>query len=84
MQYRLESQERSETLIMTLRDVVVAYQLEGAIRERFAAMATVIGEHPEHLLEQCEAYLAQDGGRHRLWIFGPHLLKRSHRLIFSL
>ena len=82
MQYRLESQERSETLIMTLRDVVVAYQLEGAIRERFAAMATVIGEHPEHLLEQCEAYLAQDS--HNYFPFLPKFYKSHRAVLFRL
>lgn len=82
MQYRLASQERGETLIMTLRDVVVAYQLGGEVPERFAAMATAIGEHPDQLLEQCEAYLAQDS--HNYFPFLPKFYRSHRSVLFRL
>lgn len=75
-QHRLDSQQRTDELIMTLRDLIVAYQSEGDIPKRFAAMETVIGDHPEHLLEQCEAHMAHDGNNY--FPFLPQFY-RSHR-----
>lgn len=46
-QHRLNTQQQTDALILTLRDLIIAYQSEGEISERFAAMETVIGEQPQ-------------------------------------
>jgi hypothetical protein len=43
---------------------MLAYQSEGDIPQRFAAIATVVGEHSQTLLEQCEAHLTYEGNNH--------------------
>lgn len=63
-QYRVEQQSNTDELIATLRDVVLAYQSEGDIPQRFAAIATVVGEQSQTLLEQCDAHLTYEGNNH--------------------
>lgn len=82
LQHRLESQARAEALIATLRDIIVAYQLEDDILQRFVAIAAVIGEHLEQLLEQCEAYLAEDNQNY--FAFLPKFYKSHRALLFRL
>ncbi|AFZ24411.1 transposase, TnpA family (plasmid) [Cylindrospermum stagnale PCC 7417] len=74
--YRQEHQARSDRLITTLRDVVIAYSSEGQISQKFTAIETVIGESPEQLLEDCEAHIAYAGNNYYpfLWRF-----YKSHR-----
>jgi len=62
--YRMETQARTDDLIHTLRDLVLAFQTEGEMPERFAAIETVIGERSETLLQQCEAHLAHTGNNY--------------------
>ncbi|MEL7475147.1 MAG: DUF4158 domain-containing protein, partial [Cyanobacteria bacterium J06555_12] len=75
-QYRLDMQKRTDQLIGTLQETVVAYRSEGEIPQRFAAIERVLGEHSEQLLEDCEAHMAYVGNN-----YFPFLLKfyRSHR-----
>jgi len=82
LQHRLESQARAEVLIATLRDVVVAYQLEDGVLQRFAAIAAVLGANPEQLLEQCEAYLAEDSQNY--FAFLPKFYQSHRALLFRL
>ena len=63
-QYRVEQQSSTDELIATLRDLVLAYQSEGNIPQRFAAITTVVGEHSQTLVEQCEAHLTYAGNNH--------------------
>lgn len=74
--YRQEHQARSDRLITTLRDVVIAYSSEGQVSQKFAAIETVIGESPQQLLEDCEAHIAYAGNNYYpfLWRF-----YKSHR-----
>lgn len=55
--YRLETQSITDSLMMTLRDLVLAFQTEGSIAQRFAAIAAVIGERVQLIVEQCESLL---------------------------
>jgi TnpA family transposase len=82
LQHRLESQARAEALIAILRDIIVAYQLEDGVLQRFAAIAAVIGEHPEQFLEQCEAYLAEDSQNY--FAFLPKFYRSHRALLFRL
>jgi TnpA family transposase len=75
-QYRLEHLTRTDRLIATLRDVVVAYQTEGEIPQRFAQIDGVIGDRSHELLSECEAHIAYSGNNYYpfLWQF-----TKSHR-----
>lgn len=77
--YRQEHQTRTDRLITTLRDVVIAYSTEGEIPQRFTAIEKVIGEYPEQLEQECEAHLAYAGNNYYpfLWRF-----YKSHRATF--
>lgn len=77
--YRIENQQRTDALISTFKSVVVADQSEGAVADRFAAMASVLGEDASELLAQCEAHLAYAGDNYLPFLLP---LYRSHRATF--
>lgn len=52
--YRAEHQARTDALVGTLRDLVVAYGKEGTTDERMAAMDTVIGDKAAEVLQSSE------------------------------
>ena len=61
---RVQTQPRTDELIATLRDLVLAYQQEGDTQERFTAIETVIGSQGDTIVEQCEAHLSHAGNNH--------------------
>jgi TnpA family transposase len=75
-QYRQEHSSRTDRLIGTLRDVVVAYQTEGEIQQRFVQIDGVIGDRSYEILSECEAHIAYSGNNYYpfLWQF-----YKSHR-----
>lgn len=62
--YREEAAPRTDALVGTLRDLVVAYAEEGTAAERLAAMDAVIGGRSEVLIEECDAHLAHAGSNY--------------------
>lgn len=74
--YRADHQARTDSLVGTLRDLVVAYRKEGTTDERMAAMDTVIGDKASEVLQSCEEHLAHVGNNNQqfLWPF-----YRQHR-----
>jgi hypothetical protein len=76
--YREEYQARTDRLITTLRDVIVAYSTEGEVIQRFTEIENALGQSPDQLLTECEAHLAYTGNNYYpfLWRF-----YRSHRAI---
>ena len=76
--YREEYQARTDRLIGTFRDVIVAYSTEGEVQERFSEIENALGENPDQLLTECEAHLAYTVNNYYpfLWRF-----YRSHRAI---
>ena len=48
--YHATHLDRTDGLILTLRDLVVAYQAEGTSEQRFAAMQAVLEPHPTEVL----------------------------------
>ena len=64
VQYRTETQNRTDELVTTLRDVVRAYQTEDEVPQRFAAIETILGERSQTLLDECEAHLAYTGNNY--------------------
>lgn len=76
--YREEYQSRTDRLISTFRDVIVAYSTEGEVIQRFSEIEKALGENPDQLLTECEAHLAYTENNYYpfLWRF-----YRSHRAI---
>jgi len=46
------------------RDVVVAYQTDGEVEQRFTAIQTVIGNRSQEVLDHCEAHIAYIGNNY--------------------
>ena len=63
-QYRIENQQRTDELIATLRDVVIAHGTEGEVGDRFAAVDTIIGDRSQKLIDQCNAHIAYTGNNY--------------------
>lgn len=74
--YRADHQARTDALVGTLRDLVVAYKKEGTTDERMAEMDTIIGDKASEVLQSCEEHLAHadNNNQHFLWPF-----YKSHR-----
>lgn len=68
---RLKHQERTDGLIHTLHEVIVAWGTEGNAEERLQAIGTVLAPDSRILLEQCEAHRAQTGNNYYpyMWRF---------------
>ena len=56
-EHRVETQSLTESLLTALQDILLAFQTQGTITQRFRAIAAVIGEKSTLLLEQCESLL---------------------------
>lgn len=56
--YHREHQNRTDTLVRALKDVLAAYQRDGDEGERFRAIRGVVGYRAGELTEQCEAHEA--------------------------
>src|SRR5260370_31673677 len=81
-QYHLEHQARTDALVTTLRDLVVAYRKEGSTEERFTAIEGVLGEQSEEVLKQCEEHLAYAGNTYQQFLWSYY---KSHRaMLFRL
>jgi hypothetical protein len=75
-QSHLEHQARTDALVTTLRDLVVAYRKEGSTEERFTAIEGVLGEQSEEVLKQCEEHLAYVGNTYQQFLWSYY---KSHR-----
>src|SRR5260370_37060107 len=81
--YRIEHQARTDALVLTLRDLVVAYGKEGDSEERIAAMESVIGDKAAKILQDCEEHLAHVGNNSQqfLWPFYKNHRAQLFRLL---
>lgn len=79
-QYRLETQKRTDELVATLRDVVIAYQGDGDPAQRFTAIETLLDGRAEAVLEQCDAHLAYAG--HNYFPFLQQFYKSQRSVLF--
>jgi Domain of unknown function (DUF4158) len=59
--YRKKTQAKTDELINTLHELVVAFQSDTEEALQFKAMEQVIGDRPQQILEDCEAHLAYTG-----------------------
>jgi len=63
--YRIQTQQKTDELITTLRDVVMAYQGKGDVQQRWEVLETLIGsDHSEQIIESCEVHLAYVGNNY--------------------
>ena len=62
--YRIESQQRTDTLIATFRQMLLAQSLEADAGDRLAAMDQVIGDRAQALIAQCDDHLAYVGNNY--------------------
>lgn len=75
--YRIETQQKTDELITTLRDVVMAYRGEGDIQQRWEVIESLIGnDHSEQIIKSCEAHLAYVGNNYLPFLKDSF---RSHR-----
>lgn len=70
--YRVEAAPRTDALVGTLRDLVVAHGQEGTDADRFAAIDAVIsGRGGDVLIEECDAHLAHAGSNDYPFLWRP-------------
>jgi TnpA family transposase len=74
--YHLAHQRRTDGLVATLRDTVVAYQTDGDPDERLSALDRVLGDRAAAVLQECEAHLAHAGHNHLPFLWRYY---KSHR-----
>src|SRR5437879_10103500 len=74
--YRAATVERTDKLVTTLHELLLAHQTEGSAQERFSAMDAVIAPRTDELLEACEAHLAHAGSNYFPFVWRAY---RSHR-----
>ncbi len=74
--YRAEAAPRTDALVGTLRDLVVAHGQDGMVAQRFAAMDAVIGQRGDVLVEERDLHLAHAGSNYYPFLWRPY---RSHR-----
>ena len=76
--YHIQQAQATDKLIATLKDVVVAYNKDGGVEERFSAIQSVIGDQSEKILCECETHAAHAGNN-----YYPFLWKyyKSHRIV---
>jgi Domain of unknown function (DUF4158)/Tn3 transposase DDE domain len=74
--YRAATVERTDGLVTTLHELLLAHQEEGTIDQRFSAMDALIAPRREELLEACEAHLAHAGSNFFPFIWRAY---KSHR-----
>jgi hypothetical protein len=80
--YRAATVERTDILVTTLHELLLAHKAEGSIEERFSAMEAVIGARGDELLEACEAHLVNAGSNYFPFVWRSY---KSHRVtLFGL
>jgi len=76
--YRKDHLQITDSLVLTLKDVVAAYQKDGTKEEKFSAIETVLSNQSKELMDKCEAYAAHSGNNYYpfLWTY-----YKSHRKV---
>lgn len=74
--YQTAQQSQADTLIRTLRDLLVAFQGTGTADERLHGMAETLPASADHVVTACDAYLAYSGNNYYPFMWGCY---RTHR-----
>jgi hypothetical protein len=74
--YKESTQKRTDSLISTLHDMLLAYQSDGDSQERIQAIQAALQNEEKQILQDCESHLAFSGNNYYsfLWPF-----YKSHR-----
>jgi len=75
--YHAQYQQRTDGLIGTLHDVIMAYRSDGDVADRMAAIDDVLGERSEAVLAQCDAHLAYAGNNYFPLLWACYTSHRS-------
>ncbi len=76
-EYKEKNQKRTDSLVSTLHEVLLAYQTDGEEKEKFQAMKQVIGDSEDQLLQDCEAHLAYSGNNYYGLLWGFYQSNRA-------
>src|SRR5699024_6608924 len=71
-----KTQKRTDALIATFHDMLLAYQPEGNSEERLQTIQTAIGHEEKQIVQDCESHLAFSGNNYYSFLW--HFYK-SHR-----
>jgi hypothetical protein len=74
--HKEKTQKRTDSLISTLHELLLAYQTEGNPEERIQAMQKVLKEQEAQVLQDCENHLAFSGDNYYLFLWQFY---KSHR-----
>lgn len=74
--HKEKTQKRTDSLISTLHELLLAYQTEGNPEERIQAMQKVLQEQEAQVLQDCEDHLAFSGDNYYLFLWQFY---KSHR-----
>jgi TnpA family transposase len=84
--YRAVHRQRTDELVLTLRDLVTAYRSDGSAPEKLAAMEALLPDAGAAVLQRCEDHLAHAGDHYFpfLWRFYKSHRATLFRLLRSL
>jgi TnpA family transposase len=74
--YRAATVERTDNLVTTLHELLLAHQAEGSVEQRFSGMDAVIATRTDELLEACEAHMVHAGSNYFPFVWRAY---KSHR-----
>lgn len=75
--HKEKTQKRTDSLISTLHELLLAYQTEGNPEERIKAMQKVLKEQEAQVLQDCENHLAFSGDNYYIFLWQFY---KSHRI----
>lgn len=80
--YRIKNIQTTDKLVVTLRDMILAYKKDGSIEEKFSAIQPVIEGKSDEVLSDCEAHTANTSNNYYSFLWKYY---KSHRVtLFSL
>lgn len=80
--YRVTHAERTDALIEKLRDVTLAYKMEGSRDERFGAIESLLEKEADDILDQCTAHTAIAENSHLSFLPRFYRSRRSALFLF--
>ena len=79
--FRARHQSRTDQLIELLQELLTAMQMEGTAEERLAALSAVVGEQPDRIVQDCQAYTAYAGYNYAPFLW--HFYKSHRQALFE-
>ena len=75
--YHATQRETLEELILQLAQITIAYQTEGDVHQRWAAVVAAMPDDPQTVLDRCHQHLAYAQNNHLLCLLPLYRAKRS-------